>query len=81
MDKKFEALAVRPAAEGYLMFTKDELAGLAADNKANGLRNAITIGVLGEDRFIIDGRNRAKACEIAGVPPRYDEIVFETEDE
>jgi ParB-like chromosome segregation protein Spo0J len=48
----------------------DELQGLAYDIRAHGLLNPI---VLFENR-ILDGRNRAAACENAGVNPRYVEF-------
>ncbi len=46
------------------MMTDDELAGLAADIKANGLIHPIVTDAAG---VVIDGRNRLRACEIAGV--------------
>jgi hypothetical protein len=45
----------------------------------NGLLDPITIGVLNGERFLIDGRNRLKACGIASVAPRYDEVDFADE--
>jgi len=49
----------------------DELQSLTADIRAHGLLDPI---VLFESR-ILDGRNRAAACESAGVSPRY--VAFE----
>jgi ParB-like chromosome segregation protein Spo0J len=49
---------------------KDELQSLADDIRAHGLLDPI---VLFENR-ILDGRNRAAACEGAGVAPRYVEF-------
>jgi ParB-like chromosome segregation protein Spo0J len=46
---------------------EDELASLIDDIRAHGLLDPI---VLFESR-ILDGRNRAAACEAAGVAPRY----------
>ena len=63
------------------MMDADELADLAASIAANGLRDPITVGVLEGKRFLVDGRNRLKACEIAGVEPRFDEIEFKDEDD
>jgi ParB-like nuclease domain len=47
-------------------FRDEELANLAADIKANGLIHPI---VVDKDGLLIDGRNRARACEIAGIEP------------
>ena len=47
-----------------------ELQGLADDIRAHGLFDPI---VLFENR-ILDGRNRAAACESAGLTPRYVEF-------
>lgn len=49
---------------------EDELASLIDDIRAHGLLDPI---VLFEER-ILDGRNRAAACEAAGVAPRYVEF-------
>src|SRR5271155_5593047 len=49
---------------------EDEVESLIADIRAHGLLDPI---VLFEQR-ILDGRNRAAACEAAGVAPRYVEF-------
>ena len=49
---------------------EDELQNLTDDIRAHGLLDPI---VLFEKR-VLDGRNRAAACESAGVPPRYVEF-------
>jgi len=79
MDKKVEMPATHPAAEAYRMMQTDELEELAASIAANGLRDPITVGIVGDDRWIVDGRNRLKACEIAAVPPEFEEIEFHNE--
>jgi hypothetical protein len=56
------------------MMSDDELADLAADIKVNGLIHPL---VLDKDG-LIDGRNRDKACQIAGVKPAT--ILFEGDD-
>lgn len=80
MDKKAEAARPHSAAEAYRMMEASELEELALSIKANGLRDPITVGVIGRERWIVDGRNREKACQIAGVPPEYEEIEFDRED-
>jgi len=59
---------IHPAAEVLPMLPAKELQELADDIKARGLQVPITVckGV------VVDGRNRLKACEIAGVPPIYE---------
>jgi len=55
-----------PAADIFPMLADDELQALAEDIKAHGLQ--VPIDLL--DGKILDGRNRYRACEIAGVTPR-----------
>lgn len=52
-----------PVAEIFPMLGEAELAALAEDIRQNGLREPIW---LHRDGRIIDGRNRFKACELAG---------------
>jgi hypothetical protein len=66
---------VHPIADLFPMMTDEELANLAADIKANGLIHPI---VVDKDGLVIDGRNRARACEIAGIEPAT--VLFEGDD-
>ena len=59
--------AVHPDAAIFPMMTDDELAELAADIKANGQIHPIVLDAEGR---LVDGRNRQRACEIAGIEPR-----------
>jgi len=54
-----------------------DLAELASDIKSHGLREPITL----YDDQILDGRNRHRACELAGVDPRYRQSTSNTEAE
>lgn len=54
-----------PYADAWPMLSEDDLAELAADIKANGLREPV---VLYGDK-ILDGRNRYAACRAAGIEP------------
>jgi len=57
---------VHPAATIFPMLDDDRLRELANDIKANGLREPVVM--LGAQ--LLDGRNRWRACELAGVEPR-----------
>lgn len=59
-----------PIAGIFPLLDDDKIASLAADIKANGLKSSI---ILFEGK-ILDGRNRATACNLAGVTPRYEEF-------
>lgn len=60
-----------PASELFPMMTEKELADLASDIKASGLRDAI---VLSENQ-VLDGRNRLLACAKVGVTPRFERWI------
>lgn len=55
----------------FPMLPDAELQALAADIKENGLQTPITT----LDDQILDGRNRHRACEIAGVLPNFTRFV------
>jgi ParB-like chromosome segregation protein Spo0J len=61
-------IQVHPLAELFPMMPPDELADLAEDIRASGLIHPI---VIDGDGVLIDGRNRLRACEIAGVEPSF----------
>ena len=48
----------------------EEFEALCKDVKAHGLLNPIVL----KDDKILDGRNRAKACEKVGIKPTYEEF-------
>lgn len=62
-------MQVHPLADIFPMMTEDELQELADDIKKHGLLHNI---VLDADGVLLDGRNRLRACEIAGVEPTFD---------
>lgn len=66
---------VHPYADKFPMLPESELSELAESILQNGLRQPI---VLTEDGLILDGRNRAKACEMAGVTPTT--VVYDGDD-
>lgn len=62
---------IHGAANIFPMLADAQLAELAADIKANGLREAIKL----YQGKVIDGRNRLAACERAGVEPRFEVLA------
>ena len=59
--------AFHPLANMFRLMKGQEFAELVDSIKANGLREPIVI----LDEMILDGRNRARACEAAGIEPRF----------
>lgn len=58
---------VHPAANEWPLMDEATLAGLAADIKAHGLKVPIVLF----DGMVLDGRNRLRACKVAGVEPDF----------
>lgn len=63
-------LGIHPYADAWPWLGDDEIAELADDIKANGLRNPIVM----YGGLILDGRNRASACGRAGVKATFVEF-------
>ncbi|WP_394834342.1 ParB N-terminal domain-containing protein [Pendulispora rubella] len=65
------SLRVHPAAELFPLMKGDELRELADDIRRNGLRTPIVVlDKLGE-QWVLDGRNRLRACQMAEVEPKH----------
>lgn len=70
---------IHPAAELFPLIEGEAFDELVADIKANGLREAAW---LNRDGVLLDGRNRIRACQKAGVKPDFrqfngsDEVGF-----
>lgn len=62
---------VHPAAAIFPMMPEAELQELADDIKRKGLLHPIIMGRDEHGEYIVDGRNRLKACAIAGVEPKF----------
>jgi hypothetical protein len=60
---------VHPVAMEFDLLQGEEFAELVADIKANGLIHPIT---LDKEGALLDGRNRLRACALAGVKPRFE---------
>ena len=63
-------LRAHPAAECFPLMNDAELEALAADIGTNGCRVPVSIC----DDLLLDGRNRALACERAGVPVPWETV-------
>ena len=62
-----DLIRVHPAAEMFPLMSPEDLQALAEDIKAYGLREPITTWVDGDEKeWLLDGRNRLDALEIAG---------------
>ena len=60
---------VHPFADRFPLITGEEFDELVADVREHGLREAILLSADG--KVMIDGRNRYRACEVAGSTPRF----------
>lgn len=60
-------LAAHPAAMLFPLLQGTEFGALVEDIEINGLREPIVL----YQGVVLDGRNRLRACELAGVPPRF----------
>ncbi len=67
-----------PAADLFPMMSPTELEALAKDIKVNKLADPIVVMREGSELVILDGRNRARACEMVGVAPEV--TVWEGDD-
>ena len=64
-------------AETFPLMTEAELDELARDIATHGLRDPLKTDHTGE--FLVDGRNRQRACERTGVAPRYEALPLDTD--
>lgn len=65
------------AANVFPLMSADEFDGLVEDIREYGLRESIKL----YQGKVIDGRNRYKACLVAGIDPDYETMVFADDDE
>jgi ParB-like nuclease domain len=70
-----------PAAECVRLMDDDEINALVDSIKADGLLDPIVIGRIDGAEYLVDGRNRLHACEIAGIKPRFEVVDFKDDDE
>ena len=72
-----EGIPVHPVASLFPMIDDESLRGLADDIRENGLREPIVLAHMGDgfdDEVLIDGRNRYRACLLAGVEPKFKKL-------
>jgi N6-adenosine-specific RNA methylase IME4/ParB-like chromosome segregation protein Spo0J len=62
-----DQLEFHPLADLFPPMEREEFDALVADIKANGLHEPIVV----YDDQILDGRNRYRACQVAGVEPAF----------
>ena len=70
-------IPVHPVASIFPMMSGEELYDLAEDIRTNGLREPIVCAHMGDgfdDEVLIDGRNRYRACQLAGVEPKFRDL-------
>lgn len=67
-------MEIHPAASLFPMMDSEELGLLAADIRANGLRDPVE---LTEDGLVLDGRNRMAACKLAKVEPAFKTVIVD----
>lgn len=63
------AITIHPVAEMFPALSDNELKDLAESIRTNGLVHPIIV----QRGVLLDGRNRLRACKLAGVAPRYEE--------
>jgi hypothetical protein len=68
-----------PAANAFPLMSGDEFEAFVANFKANGYDDQAPPVIFHKDGSVIDGRNRLRACEAAGIQPRF--IVYEGPDD
>src|SRR6266436_2771957 len=75
-------ILIHPATECFRLMNEEELAALAADISENGQTDPIIVGQVNGSgvEFVVDGRNRLKACTIAGVEPKLERRQFDGDD-
>lgn len=66
-----------PYSKIWPLMSDKDFEGLKADIKANGLR----LDIVAYQGMVLDGRNRERACDEAGVPARYVDANVQNNDE
>lgn len=69
-------VTVHPAADALPMIEGPEFDSLVEDIRANGQRHAIVLDHTG--KWLVDGRNRKRACNAIGMEPRFERLPENT---
>lgn len=78
---KFGEFYAHPAADAFPYLPSDELRALADDIKAHGQREPCQIATVDGTTYLLDGRNRWLACELAEVEAMAVDVGTMTEAE
>jgi ParB/Sulfiredoxin domain len=75
-------MKIHPAAECVRLMDEDEFAALVEDIKERGQLESIVVARVkgAESDAVADGRNRLRACEAAGIEPRFEIREFEDDE-
>lgn len=70
---------VHPVAAKYPLIDGSDFVEFCDDIRANGQRDKIVLVDIGKDTFILDGRNRGRACEVLKIKPRLETYTGPTD--
>ena len=67
-----QTLEAHPAANAFPLMDEDRIRELAEDIKKHGQHVPVALQKTSNgDTLVLDGRNRMRACELAGIAPQY----------
>lgn len=71
---------VHPVAAKYPLIEGSDFVEFCDDIKANGQRDKIVLVDIGKETYILDGRNRGRACEVLKIKPRFESYSGPTDE-
>ena len=67
-----QTLEAHPAANAFPLMDEDQIRELAEDIENHGQHFLVALQKTSNgDTLVLDGRNRMRACELAGIAPQY----------